>query len=446
MENNKTGHKRIFAKLAFAFSLVLFLSLFSNTAFGQTTCKLTGCDLEITIKIAFSGTDDAYINRMANEIESVWNGPDGFQTTGECKCNVTFNVETMKITDPAQVNCNPPPAGYHCVMVTSFNTNPPKDTNGTTYVAYMYGVSHGGQSANGWWSDVMSRSVEGGTGETYKDAAHEAGHMMGLEDGDGNGLMTNTSGPNSDPTQDNIDTAVKNVCGANACPDRCCCGNGVINKDKGESCDPFASPVGCKAGESCCPVCCSCFRPACDLTKGSYATQAECKTACGEDARCYYNYKTGCWDCVKDNVVVEIVYDPEKTRQIIEGAHGPLDQIHPALEEIRPLFESLASVPVLSDLIFNNKANVYVEGYKDFSLVFENGKLIEINEALVSDPTVNIRTDIGTVQDIIDGKTTIVSAIQEGRAVYEPVGILNAITNAVSGFFFGIFSFFTDLI
>jgi hypothetical protein len=58
--------------------------------------------------------------------------------TGDCESPATFIVETMKIRDPVQVNCNPPPQGYHFVMATSFATNPPTDTRGTSYVGYMY--------------------------------------------------------------------------------------------------------------------------------------------------------------------------------------------------------------------------------------------------------------------------------------------------------------------
>ena len=124
--------------LALATFLMVFLILFSMPALAETTCtKTEDCKIEITIKIAFSGATDQQISGWANDITSVWNGPNGFQTTGDCQCEVRFQAETMKITDPSQVNCNPGPPGYHCVMVTSFSSNPPKDTSGTTNMGYM---------------------------------------------------------------------------------------------------------------------------------------------------------------------------------------------------------------------------------------------------------------------------------------------------------------------
>lgn len=187
-----------------------------------TTCKVEGSDITITLRIAFSGADNSYINHAKNEIESIWNGPNGYQTSG--KYRVKFEVETTKITSHANVTCDPPPTGYHCILVTPYNTNPPRDTSGTYYMGYMYppGISHEGESLKGWWSDQMSRLVESGNGERYKDFAHEAGHMMGLADDEDNGIMTHTKGPNAKPTQANIEKVVENICGANVCSDEYC--------------------------------------------------------------------------------------------------------------------------------------------------------------------------------------------------------------------------------
>jgi hypothetical protein len=172
----------------------------------------------------------------------------------------------MKITNASQINCKPPPAGYHCVMVTPWKGTDASlpffyNSSGQTvyvvgYMGYSTQSPTNGSSIDGWWSDQMNRPAP--DGGIYHDAAHEAGHMMGLADKDGNGLMSNTSGANAKPTQANIDSAVQNVCGPNACPDSCCCGNGVIDNNKGEGCDPNANPQGCTLGQMCCSICCQC--------------------------------------------------------------------------------------------------------------------------------------------------------------------------------------------
>ena len=296
---------------------LIFLSMgFNNPVFAETTCDINEaeCKITITIKIAFAGATDQQIENWKNEIEDVWNGPNNYQTTGDCDCEVEFKVETMKITNPANINCNPPPAGYHCIMVTPWsnnNANLPwfyRPDGGKEYVtAYMgynsQSPSQGGASINGWWSDQTSRPVIGAdgqpTGENYKDAAHEAGHMMGLGDDKGApNIMGQTSGSNAKPTQEQIDQVVNNVCGEGACPDSCCCGNGKVDEDKGEQCDPMAENSKCGEGQYCCMICCQCHSQLCNPEDGEYATQSDCQKNC-KDGQCLYNYQTGCWDCKK---------------------------------------------------------------------------------------------------------------------------------------------------
>ncbi|GEM_PF-1222531 len=220
---------------------------------GATSCSRQECDITITISIAFAGeATDNMIDKWKTEIEDVWNGGKGkHQTYGDCKCKVHFSVVTTKTRD-----CNPPPAHFHCVHVT---TQLPKDTAGNEYVAYMYGVSKNGNGVNGWWSTQTSRPIPNSNPPAnYNDAAHEAGHMMGLEDDYdkdsdtyGDNIMGKTWGPNAKPTQDQIDAVVEKNCGGDdaECPDKCCCGNEVVDSDKEEECDPKANPTGCNIGE-----------------------------------------------------------------------------------------------------------------------------------------------------------------------------------------------------
>jgi hypothetical protein len=420
------------------------LVLLSGVAGAETECKIEDCKITITIKIAFSGATDQQINDWVKDIEDVWNGPYGFQTTGDCQCEVRYKVETMKITNASQVNCNPGPPGYHCVMVTNYNNDPPRNQSSMQgaefYRGYMYGVSQGGASTMGWWSDIMN-DPHPDTGAACNDAAHEAGHMMGLDDDYdkdsdtyGENIMGQTSGEHAKPTQDQIDQTVKNVCGDNACPDECCCGNGVVEDGKGEQCDPFAEPTGCPSGEACCPVCCSCYAPQCVPANGEYFDHAGCQAAC-TDGSCYLNYKTGCWDCVKHRTVAEQpVYDPEQAReqgQAFHQFHGEglgegLELTQEQLEMVREMYnQNIGTVPMVRDFLANERINFYVEDMGCVAIVNQDGVMQSIEPGEMPDPTMNMYTDTGTLEDIMTGETEPADALKEGRISYEGVGLVN---------------------
>lgn len=406
---------------------LVLLSLFS-LSWASTICTTEDCKITITIKIAFSGANDTYIQNAENEIEDVWNGPNG-QTYGDCKCPVTFEVETKKITNASQVNCNPGPPGYHCVMVTDYNNNPPRNqtnmTGATFYIGYMYGIAtgNGGNSQKGWWSNIMSRPVPGSTtGEHYVDFAHEAGHMMGLEDGDG-GIMNVTSGPDARPTQDNINKVVEGICGANACPDRCCCGNGVVDKDKGEECDPMAEGDSCPKGEYCCPVCCHCWGTVCFPGLGEYADKQECESSCSPNAKCYYNYQTGCWDCVVHEVVVEEPqYDKTRTQQIAEDDHTRQENA----EGIRNLYEKgyeegQRAFPYLAGFFADEVVNFNIGG-ENYHMVLSGGEIAELEGGEADNPTFMVTADAGTIEGIDAGMLSPLMAFREGMITIEGAG------------------------
>lgn len=274
---------------------------------GATSCSRDECEITITLKVAFAGeATEGMINKWETEIEGVWNGGrDSHQTYGECKCSVTFDVITEKVA-----TCNPPPQGSHCIHVT---TKLPKDTSGNEYVAYMYGVSQRGSGVNGWWSTQTSRRIPGSNPPAnYVDAAHEAGHMLGLgDDYDkstgrfGNNIMGTTSGANAKPTQEQIDKAVENNCDAEDayCPEKCCCPNGVVDSKKGEECDPKATPNGCSEDAACTEKCtCQKITPRCGDGRvyrpqgggsadvgGEECDPSAKPTGCGEDETCTEN-------------------------------------------------------------------------------------------------------------------------------------------------------------
>jgi len=400
----------------FIIGLVL-LSLFS-TVFAETTCEAKDCKITITLKIAFSfqnvPNEDQYIQNAKNEIENVWNGNG--QVFGDCKCPVSFKVETKKVADCK----NNPPAGYHCISVTDYNNNPPRNQENWAgakfYIGYMYGIAtgNGGNSQKGWWSSIMSRPVDANNpqGEHYQDFAHEAGHMMGLEDGDG-GLMDVTSGPNAKPTQAHIDEIVGEICGINACPDRCCCGNGQVDRNKNEQCDPMATPQGCPSDEYCCPGCCQCYGKICFPENGEYLTQSECQSGCGPDASCYYNYQTGCWDCVTYNVVEEIPYSDTLIFEIPFGAHSERNE---DADKLRSLYENgIHTVPYFADLFSDEKVNFDVLGKDKYHMVTRGGEIVELEGGFIEDPTVIIFSDSVTLMQLEIGAINPVEAFKQNR-------------------------------
>jgi hypothetical protein len=245
-------------------TLVLAWAAFPWPARAETTCVLSDCVFKIKIKIVAvgGGEDPQAMNRWIADIISVWNGPvqgDGDSPThGDCKCDVSVEVDFPKYVD----SCSDSEAqGYHCVEITPGYA---RDTSGKLHRAYMRGVSKNGSSISGWWSSAhMNTPAWIGPGEgmhgppvrydDVHDAAHEAGHMMGLDDVDPPqaNIMGMTWGAAATPTQAQIDQIVENNCEPDECPDECCCPNGQIDSDKNEECDPEAIPDGCKEPEWC---------------------------------------------------------------------------------------------------------------------------------------------------------------------------------------------------
>ncbi|NOZ77379.1 MAG: hypothetical protein GXO65_06940 [Euryarchaeota archaeon] len=332
--------------------------------------------------------------------------------------------------------------------MTPWATNPPfyynPDGTKNYTVGYMgyntQSPSQGGASLDGWWSDQMSRPVSGGDGETYKDAAHEAGHMMGLDDGEGGGIMSDTSGPNAKPTQEQINKVVENICGPDACPDSCCCGNGVIEEDMGEECDPFADPTGCAQGQSCCSYCCQCFYPSCDPGKGQYPTRDACEQQCTDlTSQCYYNYKTGCWDCTGFPAVTPS-YDREESRTMGEVLHPRHMEMEEFLLEVEELYNSrIQGMPVLSSLFANERVNLNLDEGWTVSFVTVDGRISDISPGPIEDYTVSIYSDMATVEEIVTGETSFPEALDDGRIRYETVGFFNSLQFGIATFLLSVF-------
>lgn len=254
---------------------LFFLCCAAHEAGATTTCNRNGCAITITINMVAVGGVQQTVSDWIQDIEGVWNGPvsgDGDSpTVGECSCPVRIEVNFAGWVN----DCNDAAASsYHCIEITPGYA---RDAAGQNHRGYMKGISQNGSRTTGWWSaDHMNQPVMFGPGEgrsgtpvyhaVVHDAAHEAGHLMGLADDYdrgsttyGNNIMGRTWGEDAMPTQAQIDQIVQNNCtsGDGECPDECCCGNGEIESDKGEECDPGADPAGCRDDEVC--VGCECY-------------------------------------------------------------------------------------------------------------------------------------------------------------------------------------------
>ena len=284
----------------------------------------------------------------------------------------------------------------------------------------------------------MDRPVEGSTtGETYRDFAHEAGHMMGLDDCDGD-LMCAASGQTGHVSQANVNAAVENVCGQNACPDRCCCGDGKIDKDKGEQCDPKANPNGCTdSGVFCCPYCCKCESPDCDPKYGEYATEDECKKNCKDPKICAYSYWSGCWVCIeKYEKEVFPEYDPSKIKEATPCNHSvPVKPEERTKDEsVKNIAQSLAGPgSAVGSYFENERANIYVDGYpgcgyeEQYYAVIEDGHVTEFGEGELPGPTVKITADAAAVDLLASGEISMPSAVKSDLISYEGVGFFEGL-------------------
>jgi len=207
----------------------ILLAAFCAEAPARTTCEVKDGKIVVTMYIAFRGASDELAGRWVKEILDVWNGPDGFREYGDCKCHVVFAVEMVNLKDDERF-----PRGYHRVEVQPYNgkhESLPRAPNGLVAVAYMGKTTRSpsvrGASIDGVWSTRASAPVNPRKpkGERFKDAAHEAGHMMGLPDyynsktkWIGKNIMGYTWGPHSVVTPDLVKLIVHSVTGKSHCP------------------------------------------------------------------------------------------------------------------------------------------------------------------------------------------------------------------------------------
>jgi hypothetical protein len=210
-----------------ALPAALIFLLAAPAAPARTTCEVRDGVIVVTLRIAFQGASDALIARWADEICCTWNGRNGHQTYGDCP--VLFVVKTRRVP-PGQ----PFPQGWHRVHVVPWDgtdSTMPQTPDGDRAVAFMGLSTHSpavrGATIDGVWSAHASAPVDPLRPHRgrFKDAAHEAGHMMGVRDQYDHelrlyarNLMGHTCGPHAVVTPRLVREAVDGITGKSWCP------------------------------------------------------------------------------------------------------------------------------------------------------------------------------------------------------------------------------------
>jgi hypothetical protein len=202
----------------------------------------------------------------------------------------------------------------------------------------------------------------------------------------------------------------------------------------------MASPTGCGSGESCCPVCCHCFAPLCIAANGEYLSQGDCAASCGPGSSCYKNYQTGCWDCLKQTVVVEdTCRDPSNIRGNPECDHAGFSFIAEALQLYRG---GLTMIPMMGGVFSNERMLLKTSEGDEGYIITERGSVKDFSSGTLADPTVTVTTDRETLRYVAGERMTIRQAISGGRIRIEGNDFGSGLKFGIYNFMYGVYDFF----
>ncbi len=172
--------------LIFVIILFIYVIFYPNFTQARTLVVSEGCDIKITVYLAFSFLDDIswegaqqLADTWTNDILKIWNQPNFHY--GECKCPVHLSLVTKSL--PKGEDCSYAKKylpNYHCIDVVNLPINKRGNIADSTIVSAQNLNSYG----------------EWTTQTTGINAAYEIGHMLGLNgeyrrDNNGNWVNNN---------------------------------------------------------------------------------------------------------------------------------------------------------------------------------------------------------------------------------------------------------------
>jgi hypothetical protein len=101
----------------------------------------------------------------------------------------------------------------------------------------------------------------------------------------------------------------------------------------------------------------------------------------------------------------------------------------PSKEEMDSIVDyynnNVDKIPKIALSLFGNeRMNIYVDGDLIYGAVTKSGKITEINEKGIENPTLDVYTTGDTIKNIVNGKITIQEAIKNKDIDYKGVGFV----------------------
>ena len=100
----------------------------------------------------------------------------------------------------------------------------------------------------------------------------------------------------------------------------------------------------------------------------------------------------------------------------------------------KAITNAITSSPVLSDIFGNERMNIYILGMGEYYVVVNEGEIVEEGEGELPDQTMNVYTDVHTVQMLESKKISPLGAIKKDLIIYEGVGFVEGIKFWIADF------------